>query len=113
MSKPHRTAGKPARRLRQLRILAASIFCQPVHLVGVIGHDFPKPAHLDMLAAQGITLDGVERSAGESFTWSGEYFDDMNTRTTHKVALNVLENWQPKLPETARQAATRSPCSRT
>lgn len=74
--------------------LAASVFCKPVHLVGVIGHDFPKP-HLDLLASRGITLDNVERSSGESFTWTGEYFDDMNTRTTHKVAVNVLEHWKP------------------
>ena len=33
------------------------------------------------------------------------YFDDMNTRTTHKVAVNVLENWQPNLPEIARAAS--------
>ncbi len=83
--------------------LAASIFCQPVHLVGVIGHDFPK-AHLDMLSTRGITLDGLERSAGESFTWTGEYHEDMNNRTTHKVGINVLEQWQPQLPSAARQA---------
>lgn len=83
--------------------LAASIFCQPVHLVGVIGHDFPK-AHLDMLSARGITLDGLERSTGESFTWTGEYHEDMNNRTTHKVGINVLEQWQPALPATAQQA---------
>lgn len=83
--------------------LAASIFCQPVHLVGVIGHDFPK-AHLDMLSTRGITLDGLERSAGESFTWTGEYHEDMNNRTTHKVGINVLEQWQPQLPAAARQA---------
>ncbi len=83
--------------------LAASIFCQPVHLVGIIGHDFPK-AHLDLLSSKGITLDGVERSDGESFTWSGEYFEDMNNRTTHKVAVNVLEHWQPKVPEVAAGA---------
>jgi len=83
--------------------LAASIFCKPVHLVGVVGHDFP-PAHLEMLSSHGVDLEGVERNAGESFTWSGEYFDDMNTRTTHKVAVNVLEHWQPNLPETARAA---------
>lgn len=76
--------------------LAASVFCKPVHLVGVIGHDFPKP-HLDMLASRGVTLDNVERSSGESFTWTGEYFDDMNTRTTHKVAVNVLEHWKPSI----------------
>ena len=78
--------------------LAASIFSKPVHLVGVIGQDFPKP-HLDLLSSRGITLDNVERSSGESFTWTGEYFDDMNTRTTHKVGINVLEHWQPKVAE--------------
>ena len=83
--------------------LAASIFTQPVHLVGVIGHDFPE-AHLNLLGSKGITLEGLERSSGESFTWSGEYHDDMNSRTTHKVAVNVLETWQPKLPASAREA---------
>jgi sugar/nucleoside kinase (ribokinase family) len=74
--------------------LAASVFCRPVHLVGIIGHDFPKP-HLDLLSSRGVMLDNVERSSGESFTWTGEYFADMNSRTTHKVAVNVLENWKP------------------
>ena len=83
--------------------LAASVFCQPVHLVGVVGHDFPK-AHLDLLAARGITLDNVERNSGESFTWTGEYFNDMNTRTTHKVAVNVLEHWRPVVKGAAAEA---------
>jgi len=83
--------------------LAASIFCQPVHLVGIIGHDFPE-SHLKLLNSRGVTLDGVERSSGESFTWSGEYFEDMNQRTTHKVAVNVLEHWQPKVPAAATEA---------
>lgn len=83
--------------------LAAGVFCQPVDLVGIIGHDFPE-AHLRLLESRGIRLDGLERSSGESFTWSGEYHDDMNSRTTHKVAVNVLETWQPKLPASARDA---------
>ncbi len=78
--------------------LAASIFCKPVHLVGIVGHDFPKP-HLAMLESHGVSLDGVERSDGASFSWTGEYFADMNTRATHNVAINVLEHWVPKLPE--------------
>lgn len=76
--------------------LAASIFTQPVHLCGIVGFDFP-PAHLEMLSSKGITLDNLERSDGESFTWTGEYFNDMNTRTTHKVGINVLENWVPNV----------------
>lgn len=76
--------------------LAASLFVKPVHLVGIVGHDFPA-AHLSMLTSKGIELDSVERSSGESFTWSGEYHADMNTRDTLKVGINVLEHWQPQL----------------
>jgi cytidine kinase len=78
--------------------LAASFFSKPVSLIGIIGHDFPQE-HLEMLETRGITLDGVERSENESFTWSGEYHANMNERTTHRVGLNVLENWQVKVPE--------------
>ncbi|MES2658242.1 MAG: PfkB family carbohydrate kinase [Verrucomicrobiota bacterium] len=77
--------------------LAASFFSQPVDLIGIIGHDFPK-GHLDMLESRGVSLAGVERSESESFTWSGEYHANMNERTTHRVGLNVLENWQVKVP---------------
>jgi sugar/nucleoside kinase (ribokinase family) len=77
--------------------LAASIFCKPTHLVGIIGHDYPQ-SHLDMLAAHGVDLGGLERSTGASFTWTGEYHQDMNSRTTHNVGINVLENWYPKVP---------------
>ena len=77
--------------------LAASFFSRPVDLIGIIGHDFPKE-HLEMLENHGITLTGVERSENESFTWSGEYHANMNERTTHRVGLNVLENWSVKVP---------------
>jgi len=77
--------------------LAASYFTGPVHLVGIVGCDFPEP-HLEMLEKHGVTLDGVERSAGESFSWSGEYRDNINDRTTRRVAVNVLETWQVKVP---------------
>ena len=79
-------------------------FCRPVELIGIIGRDFPQE-HLDMLETRGISLDGVERSENESFTWSGEYHANMNERTTHRVGLNVLENWQVKVPA-ASAAAT-------
>src|SRR5215204_4915609 len=75
--------------------LAASLFTKPIHLAGVVGHDFPA-AHLDLLASKGIALDSLERSDGQSFTWTGEYHEDMNQRDTLKVGINVRENWQPK-----------------
>ncbi len=77
--------------------LAASYYTIPVYLVGVVGHDFPA-AHLSMLEDHGVTLDGVARSEGESFTWTGEYHENMNDRTTHRVGLNVLEDWQVEIP---------------
>ncbi len=81
--------------------LAASLFTKDVHLAGVVGHDFP-PSYLDLLKSKGISFDSLERSQGESFTWTGEYHEDMNVRDTLKVGINVLENWTPKL---APQAA--------
>jgi sugar/nucleoside kinase (ribokinase family) len=83
--------------------LAASFFSRPIELIGIIGRDFPQ-RHLEMLESRGISLDGVERSEHESFTWSGEYHANMNERTTHRVGLNVLENWQVKVPAPAAAA---------
>lgn len=77
--------------------LAGTFFCKDVRLVGIVGHDFP-PQHLAMLEGRGVSLTGVERSDGESFTWSGEYLENLNERVTHRVGLNVLENWQVKVP---------------
>lgn len=84
--------------------LAASFFSTPVHLVGIVGKDFP-PQHLAMLEKRGITLDGIERSEGDSFTWSGEYMENMNDRVTHRVGLNVLENWSVKVPASAADSS--------
>jgi len=83
--------------------LAASFYCRPVGLIGIIGHDFPRE-HLDMLENHGVSLAGVERSPNESFTWSGEYHANMNERTTRRVGLNVLENWRVKVPAAAAAA---------
>ena len=77
--------------------IAASYFTAPVHLVGIVGKDFPAE-HLALLESRGITLEGLERSTGDSFSWSGEYHANMNDRTTRKVDINVLENWAVKVP---------------
>ena len=84
--------------------IAASYFTTQVHLVGIVGQDFP-PEHLALLESRGITLDGLERSAGDSFSWSGEYHANMNDRTTRKVDINVLENWAVKVPATIAGAS--------
>lgn len=83
--------------------LAAAKLHQPVHLVGVVGEDFPQE-HLEMLENQGVGLAGLERSDQPSFTWSGEYHENMNERTTHAVAINVLEHWSVKVPAELTEA---------
>jgi len=78
--------------------LAAAKLASPVHLLGIVGHDFPA-SHITMLEGNGVDLGGLEHSSEESFTWSGEYHENMNERTTHNVAINVLEHWEVKVPD--------------
>jgi sugar/nucleoside kinase (ribokinase family) len=80
--------------------VAAGYFC-PVSLVGIVGDDFPAN-HWEFLQSRGIDLEGVQRAAGKTFRWSGEYMWDMNTRETRSVALNVFETFAPTLPERYR-----------
>ena len=77
--------------------IAASYFTSPVHLVGIIGKDFPQE-HLDHFAGKSISTAGLERSEGDTFSWTGEYHENMNDRDTLEVAINVLEDWEPKVP---------------
>ena len=81
--------------------VAASFFARP-QLVGIVGDDFP-PAHVTFFERRGVDLAGLQRAAGPSFRWSGEYHADMNTRDTRSVALNVFEHFTPHLPETYTQ----------
>jgi sugar/nucleoside kinase (ribokinase family) len=82
---------------------AASYFTSPIHLVGIIGKDFPQE-HLDLFASRGISTAGLERSEGDTFSWTGSYHENMNTRDTLAVAINVLEDWTPKVPAAAASA---------
>lgn len=82
--------------------LGASFF-SPVNLVGIVGDDFPM-AEFEFWKARGIDPAGVQRAAGKTFRWSGEYAWDLNTRETRSVALNVFEHFRPDLPETFRAA---------
>lgn len=72
-------------------------FFGPVRCVGVVGDDFPQE-HIDFMAGRGIDLAGLQRAAGKTFRWSGEYMWDLNTRETRSVELNVFEHFNPTLP---------------
>ncbi|MFN2476178.1 MAG: PfkB family carbohydrate kinase [Chthoniobacterales bacterium] len=82
--------------------LGASFF-SPVQLVGVVGDDFPE-SEFAFWQSRKIDAAGVQRVAGKTFRWSGEYAWDMNTRETKSVALNVFEHFRPDLPASYRNA---------
>ena len=79
--------------------LSASKFHDNIHLVSVVGDDFPKEA-IDMMHKHKINTQGLQIKANEkTFFWSGRYHNDMNTRDTLDTQLNVLENFNPVVPD--------------
>ena len=83
---------------------AACNFVQPIKQISIVGYDFPKE-EMDELGKKGVELDGVEIVADKkSFFWSGRYHIDMNTRDTLVTDLNVLEDFNPIVPESYQGA---------
>ena len=82
--------------------IAASFFTD-VRLVGVVGDDFGDE-HLAVFADRRIDLEGLQRVAGETFRWRGEYSFDLNTRETIYTHLNVFEDFQPQIPDRFRSS---------
>jgi sugar/nucleoside kinase (ribokinase family) len=79
--------------------LSASYFTDQNNLVAVVGDDFPS-AMIQDLNRHGVNTEGLQVRAGEkTFFWSGKYHDDMNTRDTVEVQLNVMENFDPVVPD--------------
>lgn len=84
--------------------LAASYFQQQTGLVSIVGEDFEN-SDLELLEKHQINLDGMDRISGaKTFFWSGEYHNDLNTRTTLETQLNVLTQFEPKVPESFQDA---------
>lgn len=79
--------------------LAASYFYNRTKIVAVVGDDFKKE-DIQALNDKGVDTEGLQIKAGEkSFFWSGKYHNDMNSRDTLVTELNVLENFDPIIPE--------------
>ena len=84
--------------------LSSSIFSKNLKLVSVVGEDFPKKA-INMLEKHNVCTKGLQIKTGEkTFFWSGKYHNDMNTRDTLETQLNVLENFEPIVPEEYRNS---------
>jgi sugar/nucleoside kinase (ribokinase family) len=82
--------------------LSASQFLVDSAIISVVGEDFDMQ-HLQLLKEKNLDLSGVEIvKGGETFFWSGKYNEDLNTRTTLETRLNVLENFNPIIPDKHR-----------
>ncbi len=78
---------------------AASNFVKPINQISIIGYDFPAE-ELEEMKKRGVNIDGVEIvSDKKSFFWSGKYHMDMNSRDTLITDLNVLEDFNPIVPD--------------
>jgi len=78
---------------------AASNFVKPINQISIIGYDFPTE-ELEEMKKRGVKMDGVEMvSDKKSFFWSGKYHMDMNSRDTLITDLNVLEDFNPIVPD--------------
>ncbi len=79
--------------------LSASFFNLKSAIVSVVGDDFPQE-HLDLLTSKNIDISGLEIvEGGKTFFWSGKYHNDLNSRDTLATELNVLADFQPKVPQ--------------
>ena len=79
--------------------LSSSFFTNKINLVSVVGEDFPDTA-IQMLKNKSVNTNGLQIKKGEkTFFWSGKYHNDMNTRDTLDTQLNVLENFNPVVPD--------------
>ncbi|MFH1978221.1 MAG: PfkB family carbohydrate kinase [Candidatus Aenigmatarchaeota archaeon] len=82
--------------------LAASFFTN-TGLISIIGTDFPQN-YRDLLKTRGANLDGVEIKEGKNFRFETEYIGNMDERNDISTEVNVLGDFNPKLPESYKSA---------
>ena len=77
--------------------IAASFFT-PVRFIGVVGVDCPFDL-AQIFAGRNVDLTGLEtRKNSKTFRWVGSYGENMDSRTTDSVELNVLAEAPPIVP---------------
>jgi sugar/nucleoside kinase (ribokinase family) len=82
--------------------VAASFFA-PVHLVAIVGDDFGNE-DAAVFKGRPIDIEGLERTTGKTFFWSGRYSQNLNERVTLATELNCFAEFKPRLPEKYRNS---------
>ena len=83
---------------------AASYFTNNINLSAIVGGDFPQE-EIKALEDKGVNMEGLHiKSDGKTFFWAGKYHEDMNQRDTLVTDLNVLEDFDPQLPDSYKSS---------
>jgi len=83
---------------------AASYFTNDIRLTSIVGNDFPQE-EISELQARGVSMDGLKVIAdGKTFFWAGKYHENMNQRDTITTDLNVLDDFDPELPDSYKDS---------
>ena len=83
---------------------AASYFTNDIRLTSIVGADFPT-SEIKELEARGVKMEGLKIVAdGKTSFWAGKYHENMNQRDTLQTDLNVLDDFDPELPESYKDS---------
>lgn len=67
-----------------------------VHVVGVIGNDFPQKGH-DIYSKYAANTTDLKVVDGKTFSWGGRYHDNFDDRDTLFTELGVFADFNPQL----------------
>lgn len=83
---------------------AASYFTNDINLSAIVGGDFPE-SEIKALEDRGVNMEGLQiKQDGKTFFWAGKYHTNMNERDTLVTDLNVLDDFDPALPESYKSS---------
>ncbi|MCX5808855.1 MAG: PfkB family carbohydrate kinase [Proteobacteria bacterium] len=86
-----------------LHFTNSASFFTDVGIVATVGKDF-EMSEIAFLKERNVDMAGIEIDEGKTFRWEGKYGYDLNQAVTLKTELNVIESFEPKVPEDYRDA---------
>lgn len=79
--------------------ISASFFDIHPCIVSVVGGDFPQE-YFEIMESKGIVTSSIEiKKEEKTFFWKGKYHNDMNSRDSLVTDLNVMEHFNPIVPD--------------